>query len=146
MASQRRSRAAREWSTVVSLLLLAACQSQTFRTVDLTPPARITEAIAEAQLLDVGIAVFDANVPDSYDAARQSLVNTEVRRAESYYLPYLLKTVVESAGNWGAVRVVPGPTYAVDVLVTGTILASQGERLELAVQAHDARGAPGPPA
>jgi hypothetical protein len=121
-------------------LTLTACQSETFRTVDLTPPARITEAIPEEQLLDVGIAVFDGNVPRDYDAVQLLLVNPEVRRAESYYMPYTLKTVLESTGNWGAVRMVPDRTHAVDLLVTGKIVASQGERLVLNVQARDARG------
>lgn len=122
-------------------ILLGACQSQTtFRTVDLSPPEQITQEIPEAQLLDVGIAVFDPNVPKNYDAVQQILVNAEVRRAESYYMPYVLKSVVESTGNWGAVRVVPDTTHAVDLLVTGRILESQGERLTLAVKAEDARG------
>jgi hypothetical protein len=108
--------------------------------VDLSPPEQITEEIPESELLDVGIAVFDGNVPESYDAVQQILLNAEVRRAEAYYMPYVLKDVVESTGNWGAVRVVPNHTYAVDVLVTGTILESQGERLSLAVEARDARG------
>ncbi len=143
-APERRFRTAGRWlaASVAMLLpvLLAACQSETFRSVDLTPPERITEDVPDGQLLDVGIAVFDGNVPDSYDAARQSLVNPEVRRAESYYMPYLLKSVVESTGNWGAVRVVPESTYAVDVMVTGTVLVSQGERLALSIRARDARG------
>ncbi len=129
------------WVAAVLLLGMAGCQSESFRTVDLTAPARITQAIPDAQLLDVGIAVFDPNVPDSFDAAQQALVNPEVRRAESYYIPYTLKTVVESTGNWGAVRVVPQDTQAVDVLVSGRIIRSQGERLVLAVQAKDATGA-----
>ena len=121
-------------------LTIAGCQSQTFRTVDLSPPEQITHEIPESQLLDVGIAVFDPNVPESYDAVQEILLNTEVRRAESYYMPYVLKTVVESTGNWGAVRVVPDHTHAVDLLVSGKILQSQGERLSLSVQASDARG------
>lgn len=126
---------------IAAVLLLAGCQSQTtFRAVDLTPPERITEDIPDAHLLDVGIEVFDPNAPDSYDEAQQSTVNGEVRRAESYYMPYLLKTVMESTGNWGAVRVVPSATHAVDLLVSAAIVISQGERLVLDVQARDARG------
>ena len=127
--------------TMVAAMMLAGCQSQTtFRTVDLSPPEQITQSIPEEQLLDVGIAVFDANVPESYDAVQQILLNAEVRRAESYYMPYVLKNVVESTGNWGAVRVVPDHTHAVDLLVSGKILESQGERLSLAVKVQDARG------
>lgn len=120
---------------------LAACQSETtFRTVDLSPPERITEEIPESQLLDVGIVVFDGNIPETFDAVQQILLNAEVRRAETYYMPYMLKSVIESTGNWGAVRVVPDDTRAVDLIVTGRILESQGERLSLAIEARDARG------
>ncbi len=129
------------WAAAVLLLGLAGCQSESFRTVDLTAPERITQPIPDEELLDVGIAVFDPNVPDSFDATQQALVNPEVRRAESYYIPYTLKSVVESTGNWGAVRVVPRDTHAVDVLLSGRIIRSQGERLVLEVQAQDATGA-----
>jgi hypothetical protein len=127
------------WAAVFPFML-SACQSETFRSVDLTPPAQITEEIPDEHLLDVGIAVFNPNVPPSYDAAQQLLVNAEVRRAESYYMPYVLKTVLESTGNWGAVRMVPDETHAVDLLVSGKIVESQGERLVLSVQARDACG------
>lgn len=126
---------------VMALSGLSACQSKTtFRTVDLSPPERITQDIPETQVLDVGIVVFDGNIPETFDAVQQILLNAEVRRAESYYMPYMLKSVVESTGNWGAVRVVPDDTLAVDLLVTGKILESQGERLSLRVTARDARG------
>jgi hypothetical protein len=121
-------------------LALCACSSHTYRTVDLTPPGQLQENIPEQQLLDVGIAVFDANVPDDYDARERELINAEVRRAESYYMPYVLKNVLESSGNWGAVRMVPRTTHAVDLLVSGRILTSHGERLALAVTVTDSRG------
>lgn len=130
----------RALGALLAIGLLAGCETQTFRTVDLSPPERITHDIPESQLLDVGIVVFDGNVPENYDALQEILANAEVRRAESYYIPYVLKTVVESTGNWGAVRMVPDHTYAVDLLVSGKILESQGERLSLVVTARDARG------
>jgi hypothetical protein len=141
-----RARAAR-WSgalraaTVAGLVMaMGACSSHTYRSVDLTPPEQFATPVSELQLLDIGIAVFDANVPEQYDAREQQLINAEVRRAESYYLPYVLKTVLESSGNWGAVRMVPHRTHAVDVQISGKILTSHGERLALAVQVTDARG------
>jgi hypothetical protein len=124
----------------VLVVALFGCASKTFRTVDTTPPERIDEPLPEQQLLDVGINVFDANVPEGYDERQAQFVNEEVRRAESYLLPYVLKTVLESTGNWGAVRVIPAPTHAVDVMVRGRILISHGERLALAVEAEDAQG------
>jgi len=119
---------------------LSGCSSQTFRTVDMTPPTQLSTAIPEPQLLDIGVAVFDPNVPEEYDERISQMVNEEVRRAESHFIPYTLKSLLESTGNWGAVRVVPSRTNAVDVTVSGEILTSHGERLALSVRAEDARG------
>jgi len=125
---------------LVALIGLVGCSSHSFRSVDLTPPATVDEQVDERELLDVGIAIFDPNVPEDYDAREAKVINEEVRRAESYYMPYVLKTVLESSGNWGAVRMVPRQTHAVDLLVSAVILTSHGERLSLRVRARDARG------
>jgi len=84
--------------------------------------------------------VFDPNIPETYGARVEQLVSPGVRAAESYYMPHVLKGVLASTGYWGAVRMVPEATYAVDLLVQGSIVESQGERLELRIAARDARG------
>ncbi|MCP5179681.1 MAG: hypothetical protein H6993_12740 [Pseudomonadales bacterium] len=122
------------------LWLLAGCVTTEVRTVDMTPPAQDRTAQPEELLLDVGIAAFDANVPDDYDEQIDRLIQPEIRRAESNYMPYVAKNLLQSTGNWGAVRVVPVPTDAVDVTVTGRILESHGERLRLALKVQDATG------
>jgi hypothetical protein len=122
------------------MVALTGCTTHTFRSVDLTPPEPVSRHIPEAELLDVGIAIFDPNVPEHYDEKVDELINEEVRRAESYYMPYVLKSVLESSGNWGAVRMVPRQTHAVDLMISGEILTSHGERLALAVEVRDARG------
>jgi hypothetical protein len=55
-------------------------------------------------------------------------------------MPYVAKNMLQSSGNWGAVRVVPRPTDAVDVTVRGRIIESNGERLTLEMQVTDATG------
>ena len=125
------------------LLLLAAlhgCVSQEVRTVDMTPPKQYQGIQQEDELLDVGIAVFDPNVPETYDEQIEELVHPDLRRAEAQFIPYFAKNLLQSTGNWGAVRVVPVPTHAVDVTVAGKILESDGERLTLEVTVTDARG------
>ena len=87
---------------------------------------------------DVGISVFDENVPDDYDQRIEEMIMPEVRRAESQYIPYFAKNLLQSTGNWGAVRVVPRPTHAVDVIVSGKILRSNGESMALEVTVQDA--------
>lgn len=119
---------------------LFGCNSTSVRSVDMRPPEQATDAVAEALLLDVGVAVFDPNIPEDYDEQVEGNVAPEVRRAEGNYIAYFLKNMLQSTGQWGAVRVVPRPTNAVDVIVNGKILHSDGEKLELEVTVTDASG------
>ena len=119
---------------------LAGCVSETVRVVDMTPPEQLAWDVPEEQLLDVGIAVFDANVPEEYDEQVSLNIQPEVRRAEGNYMAFFFKNLLQSTGNWGAVRVVPRPTHAVDLTVTATIEHSDGESLKLRARAADARG------
>ena len=122
-------------------LPLAGCVSQTVRVVDVRPPEQIAEAVPEELLLDVGVAVFDANVPEEFDEQIEANISPDVRRAEGNYLAYYLKNLLQSTGNWGAVRVVPRATHAVDVTVEATIKHSDGESLVLRARATDVLGA-----
>ena len=137
-----RSRAIAQSLGVVMItgLLLGGCVSQTVRSVDMTPPQQAVSTVPEGLLLDVGVAVFDPNVPEDYDEQVKENIAPEVRRAESNYIAYYLKNLLQTTGNWGAVRVVPRSTHAVDLIVSGRILHSDGERLELAVAVTDASG------
>lgn len=119
---------------------LAGCVSETVRVVDMTPPEQLAWDVPEELLLDVGIAVFDANVPEEYDEQVSLNIQPEVRRAEGNYMAFFFKNLLQSTGNWGAVRVVPRPTHAVDLTVTATIEHSDGESLKLRARAVDARG------
>ena len=120
-------------------VLMAGCASHTVRVVDMTPPEQLIN-LPEDMLLDIGVAVFDANVPVAFDDQVAQNIPPEVRRAEANFMPYVAKNLLQSTGNWGAVRVIPDPTYAVDVTVTGVIVHSDGERMILDVEVHDARG------
>jgi len=127
-------------AVLVSLALLAGCVSQEVRTVDMTPPERLDEPLPEEQLLDVGVSIFDANIPEEYDERVEQLIQPDIRSAEANYIPYFAKNLLQSTGNWGAVRVIPRPTHAVDVVVSGKILESDGESLEVEVSVTDATG------
>ena len=128
-------------AAVAVLLLLSGCVSQTVRVVDMTPPQQSERYLEESELLDVGIAIFDENVPEDYDERIENVIMPEVRRAESQYIPYFAKNLLQSTGNWGAVRVVPRETHAVDVMVTGRILSSNGESMIIAASKRCAPGA-----
>ena len=119
---------------------LAGCSTQTVRVVDMTPPKQLTQSLPEDQLLDVGISTFVGNIPEDYDERIAQIISPEIRRAEIQYLPYITKNLIQSSGNWGAVRVVPRPSQAVDVIVSGEIIESTGETLKLKIAVHDATG------
>lgn len=121
-------------------LLLGGCVSETVRIVDMTPPEQLEQVQPESELLDIGIAVLDPNVPEDYDEQIKLLIQPDIRRAEANYMPYFAKNLLQSTGNWGAVRVVPRPTHAVDVSVTGKILYSNGESMGVALTVEDATG------
>jgi hypothetical protein len=129
------------WAVVALSLALSACVSHSVRTVDMTPPEQLEMAQSEDELLDIGIAIFDPNVPEDYDLQIEELIQPEIRRAEANYIPYFAKNLLQSTGNWGAVRVVPRHTHAVDVIVGGKILHSDGESMGVEVTVTDATGA-----
>ena len=138
--SQVQKRLTSTLGIALALVLTSGCVSQTVRVVDMTPPQQSERYLEESELLDVGIAIFDENVPEDYDERIENVIMPEVRRAESQYIPYFAKNLLQSTGNWGAVRVVPRETHAVDVTVTGTILKSNGESMAIQAKVQDATG------
>jgi hypothetical protein len=97
--------------------------------------------VPEERLLDIGVAVFDPGVKES-DREKLAAVgiSPELRRAEGRFVAFHLKKTLEGTGNWGAVRVLPGPAEGMDLFVSGRILKSTGKDLELEVDAIDATG------
>ena len=63
--------------------MLSGCVTQVVRTVDLTPPRQSATPLSETELLDVGVALFDANIPDDYDEQIEQLIQPEIRLAEA---------------------------------------------------------------
>jgi len=97
--------------------------------------------IPEQQLLDVGIEVFDPGIePELELAAEEAGLYLDVRKAEARFTSYHLRDTLQKTGQWGAVWLTPSEGAAVDVMVEGTILKSDGEFLEVAVSVSDASG------
>jgi hypothetical protein len=107
-----------------------------YESVDLV---RSDREIPQAQLLDVGIVLFDPGVPEGA-TAEKNLVFPEVRNAESRYMPYHLKSTLEASGQWGSVWVLPEKSDSVDLLVWGRIDRSDGLDVEVRAGAWDATG------
>ena len=101
---------------------------------------KATAEIPQDELLDVGIRLFDPNIPADPAEQEKRLVFPDVRKAESRYMPVLLRDTLEGTGQWGQVRVLPGASAGSDVIVDGRILESNGSVLKLAIKATDATG------
>jgi hypothetical protein len=134
---------AQRWLVLIPLVLLlqSGCSTLGLRRdigSEVTLHSAPTE-IPEDRLLDVWIELFDpGTLPKSREDA--SGLSMDIRQAESRYLPVALRDTMEKSGYWGAVRVVPRGTQGGELVVRGTILASDGERLELRITALDATG------
>ena len=129
-------------SIVASLVLIINAQS-TFAAIDKvtssTPLSIKTPSrpMAESSLLDVGIPTLNdgLSLTDEDDT-----VFPEVRFAEAIYFSNQLAKVMEKSGAWGAIRVTPNAQVITDVYITGTIIQSDGEALELDVEVKDTSG------
>lgn len=125
--------------TLAACALLGACSGVQHKDVEPTSISMADKELAESELLDVGIETFHPGV-GSEEAEAEENVFPEIRKSESRYIPVHLKNTMQRTGYWGAVRVIPARSEATDVVVTGEILRSDGESLEIKVDAYDATG------
>ena len=123
----------------LALLTLSACSTQNIKTTTITQALIEREPIAEDELLDVGITVFNPGF-DEMDDNNSELTFADVRIAETYYAANLLSDTLQRTGNWGVVRVIPEETTSMDVVVKGMILQSDGETMVVNVEARDSTG------
>jgi hypothetical protein len=94
----------------------------------------------DEKLLDIGIRVFAAESTRATRAELGDWIFDEIIQKETMFLPHLLKDTLEESNQWGPIRVLPEPDPSMDLLVTGTILKSDGHDLELQIQATDSTG------
>lgn len=91
-------------------------------------------------MLDVGVRLFDENVPADEKKREKERIFPDVRKAEARYLAMQLRNTLEGSGQWGQVRVIPVDDDALDVRVSAKILESTGMQLRLEVTVDDASG------
>ena len=96
--------------------------------------------VRDLESLNVSISVFDPGVPDDRSLHRNLQIFPRIREVEAKFLPFVLRETLVATGDWGAVRVVTAPDSAAEVEITGSIIESDGERLEIRVRAVDATG------
>lgn len=109
------------------------------------PPEELvqaTEELPEELLLDVGIHVLDPGLDEEADIEQleKQGIFPYLRRSEARCIPFELKNTLEASGFWGAVRVVPSESAAVDLVISGEIVKSTGMDLVLVVEAVDSTG------
>src|SRR5688572_22294383 len=127
------------------VLSAAALGSAGCVTHETRPQARVkaiqaATEIPQEQLLDVGVRLFEENLPKDEKVMEEEHIFPEVRKAEARYLPMQLRNTLEGTGQWGQVRVMPGDAEALDVYVSGKILQSSGQMLRAEITVTDASG------
>jgi hypothetical protein len=125
---------------LVVILLIQSCTSTEVVTANSTPAIQSAEQIPQALLIDVGILPLAPNIPELNEDEKKNSVVPDVRNAESRFMAYHLKDTLELTGNWGAVRVTPEVSQAVDLQLEGKILLSDGEQLRVSIRATDSAG------
>jgi hypothetical protein len=133
---------------LVAGVSLAACSSSEVVVAHNVPLATVAadDTVAEAELLDVGIVLFDSGVPEG-EVDKEVLEELlregtflHIRRSESVYMSVLLRNTLQKTGTWGSVWITPQETTAADINVAAKIMHSDGDYLRLDVTATDSTG------
>jgi hypothetical protein len=123
-----------------SAVALTACVVQEEKPIAPIAPVKATAEIPQDELLDVGIRIFDPNIPADEKEQEKRRIFPDVRKAESRFMPVMLRDTLESTGQWGQVRVVPAEGSLSDLNIKGKILESTGRVLKLEIKAIDSTG------
>ena len=90
--------------------------------------------------LEVAVLPFDPNIPEDPEDLAKFDIWPELRRVESNRFALILKSSLQATNAVGRVRVVPGNEATADLYVSGTILKSNGEDVEIRVACKDISG------
>jgi outer membrane murein-binding lipoprotein Lpp len=109
-------------AALVAGTLLAGCVVNDQRPMQRIAAERATTEVAADELLDVGVRLFDPNVPEDEQEREKQRIYPEVRKAESRYIPVLIRDTLEDTGQWGQVRVLPRDGTGMEVFIDGRIV------------------------
>ena len=124
---------------VLMSLVLSGCSVNEIVTAEETELVVAEAPPDEAMLLDIGVVEFRSGLEGKNDPDKSGIFG-EIRDAEVRYLAYHLKTTLQGAGHWGAVRVIPSRDAFTDVTISGEIKKSDGEFIELEITVYDSAG------
>ena len=102
--------------------------------------APLIAATSDGTALNVTIPVFDPGIPDDPSVYRDQQVFPRIRQIEAKLMPFLLRETLVESEQWGVVRVTTSPEEAAELQLFATIVRSDGDRLDLRVEAIDATG------
>jgi hypothetical protein len=129
---------------IAAVLSLTGCVTAETKPIPKIAAKQATVHSPEAELLDVGIRIFDPGIPKNLEGDEEALakkrIYPDLRKAEARYMPTLLRATLEETAQWGAVRVIPNSADFVDVIVSGTLVDSNGGFLAIDISAVDAAG------
>ncbi len=131
---------------LLGVVLLQGCSTSVVRVAHSVALVPASETIPEEQLVDVAVVLFNPGVPDGeidkevLEELLRAGTFVHIRRTEARYMTVHLRDTLQKSGHWGAVWVTPEEALVADLQVTAEILHSDGERVQLAVQAVDAAG------
>jgi hypothetical protein len=125
---------------ILAALVCSGCVTHETRPQPRLNAIQAAVEIPDDQLLDVGVRLFDENVPEDEKKREKERIFPDVRKAEARYLAMQVRNTLEGSGQWGQVRVIPVDDEALDVRVSAKILESTGMELRLDVTVDDASG------
>jgi hypothetical protein len=127
-------------AAALAIGLLGGCMVHETRPMQRIVAEKATTEVADDELLDVGVRLFDPNVPQDESELEKKRIYPEVRNAESRYIPVMIRDTLEATGQWGQVRVLPRDGTGMEVFIDGRIVESDGRELELDIVVTDAAG------
>lgn len=137
----------RACALLASCALLAACaqtsqapKSPPLDTVGSVILNQATEAPERVRLLEIGVLIFTADSDEQEIFAFGDWIFEEIHQKEAQLLPHLLRDTLVASNQWGAVRVIPEQDPSLDISITGEIIQSDGQNLELRIVAQDSTG------
>jgi len=95
---------------------------------------------AEIEMLDIGLAIFDAGIPADKSTHGKLGIFPEIRKSEAQFMAVIWRQTLIDSAAWGVVRVLPQADSSAELLISGRIVHSDGLRLVLQISARDATG------
>ena len=129
---------ARRHSVTTALMIIVV--AMTPLTAWAQSDAPLIAATSDGTALNVTIPMFDPGIPDDPSLYRDQQVFPRIRQIEAKLMPFLLRETLVESEQWGVVRVTTSPEEAAELQLLATIVRSDGDWLDLRVEAIDATG------